>query len=107
MKTAVNSFSPSQLLEFKKFGGWINKLGLNFAVCDVSGELVLLCEGSEFHSDTQHLIGIGQQLFNQYNETPNRAMQTMPNSNGSDIAGVNAFQPDIKNKVLAVVLRLK
>ena len=38
------------------FGGKINKLGVNFAVCNTDGELVLLCEGGKFESDRKLLI---------------------------------------------------
>jgi len=36
--------SSSQLRELKKFGDRINKFGVNFGVCDINGELILLCD---------------------------------------------------------------
>jgi HD-GYP domain-containing protein (c-di-GMP phosphodiesterase class II) len=54
--TTSKTLSPSQLRELNRFGSRISKLGVNFAVCDCEGELVLLCEGGEFASDRQQLI---------------------------------------------------
>ncbi|HIJ54203.1 MAG TPA: HD domain-containing protein [Planctomycetes bacterium] len=46
----------SQLHELEGFGGRINKVGVNFAVCDADGELVLLCDGGKFKSDKKSII---------------------------------------------------
>ncbi len=46
----------SQLRELEGFGGRINKVGVNFAVCDADGELVLLCDGGKFKSDKKSII---------------------------------------------------
>jgi len=45
-----------QLRELEAFGGRINKFGVNFAVCNAKGELVLLCEGRKFKSDPRLII---------------------------------------------------
>jgi len=46
----------SQLHELEGFGGRINKVGVNFAVCDADGELALLCDGGKFKSDKKSII---------------------------------------------------
>lgn len=48
--------TSTQLSELEGFGARINKLGVNFAVCDVEGELALLCEGKKFKSDKGLII---------------------------------------------------
>ncbi len=53
---AGSSLTNSQLNELKNFGARINNLGVNFAVCNADGELVLLCEGTKFKSDKRTLI---------------------------------------------------
>ncbi len=69
---AGSSLSSSQQCELERFGGRINKFGVNFAVCAVrypvdntEGELVLLCEAGRFESVEKQLIEIGQQALNQ------------------------------------------
>ncbi len=64
----VKNLSPSQILELKRFGGRINKYGFNFAVCDVHNELILLCEGGVFQSDTQQLIEVGRSALGGLNQ---------------------------------------
>lgn len=45
----------SQRRDFEKFGQKINRFGFNFAVCNIKGELELLCESGEFESNKNHL----------------------------------------------------
>ena len=45
MGTIRKNLSSSQLRELEKFGVKVNKFGVNFAVCNADGELVLLCDG--------------------------------------------------------------
>jgi hypothetical protein len=56
LRTAEKNLSLLQLRELKRFGGRVNKFGVNFAVCDVNGELVLLCEGGKFQSNKKSVI---------------------------------------------------
>jgi len=58
-------FEPSQLSELKKFGGKVNKFGVNFAVCDVDGELVLLCDSGRFKSNPQRLVEYSRMVLEQ------------------------------------------
>ncbi|MHC4544032.1 MAG: HD-GYP domain-containing protein [Planctomycetota bacterium] len=48
--------TSSQLHQLESFGGKINKLGVNFAVCNADGELALLCDGAKFKSDKGLII---------------------------------------------------
>lgn len=48
--------TSSQLQELESFGGKISKFGVNFAVCNADGELVLLCDGGKFKSDKRRII---------------------------------------------------
>ena len=45
----------SQRRDFEKFGQKINRFGFNFAVCNIKGELELLCESGKFESNKSHL----------------------------------------------------
>jgi HD-GYP domain-containing protein (c-di-GMP phosphodiesterase class II) len=105
MSTAVKNFSSSQQLELKKFGGRINKFGLNFAVCDCTGELVLLCEGGEFQSATQQLIEVGRQALDRNNEILRDVIDLQSDGNGSDNTYVKVFRLGQENQFLAAILK--
>ncbi len=60
--------TSSQLRELESFGGRINKFGVNFAVCDANGELVLLCDGGKFKSSRKQLIKASQRALNKEGE---------------------------------------
>ncbi|MEE9370081.1 MAG: HD domain-containing phosphohydrolase [Sedimentisphaerales bacterium] len=85
--------SSQQLRELKKFGGRVNKFGVNFAVCEPAGELVLLCEGGKFKSNREQLIKVSQQALSE-NSKERRAG-----------TGVQVCQFDEGKEVLAVVLK--
>ncbi|MGB2808778.1 MAG: hypothetical protein WBC22_13625, partial [Sedimentisphaerales bacterium] len=48
--------TSSQLRQLESFGDKINKIGVNFAVCNADGELVLLFDGGKFKSDKRLII---------------------------------------------------
>ncbi len=48
--TVRKSIGPLRLRELEGFGNRMKKLGVNFAVSDAKGELVLVCEGGRFKS---------------------------------------------------------
>ena len=52
-KNIEKKLDSSRLRELEKFGSRITKLGLNFAVCEPQGKVVLLCEGDKFKSSKQ------------------------------------------------------
>jgi HD-GYP domain-containing protein (c-di-GMP phosphodiesterase class II) len=107
MRAAIENLRPSQLLELKKFSGGICKFGLNFAVCNVHGEVILLCEGGKFRSDTQCLMEISRQVLSQNSEPSEQTMSLHGNGSGSGGTGVNVFRFDRENQILAVVLKRK
>lgn len=97
LDTIAKSLSSSQLRELKKFGGRIDKFGVNFAVCDTNGELILLCEGGKFESSREQLIKASRQALNQDSEQ----MGTSCNETDSDVCCFGEA-----NRVLASVLKL-
>ncbi len=56
-------FTRSQLHQLESFGAKINKFGLNFAVCNADGELVLMCDGGKFKSDESLIIETCSSIF--------------------------------------------
>jgi HD-GYP domain-containing protein (c-di-GMP phosphodiesterase class II) len=94
LDTVRKSLGPSQLRELEKFGGRINKFGLNFAVCDAEGELVLLCDGGKFKSSRELLIKLSRRALKQNGE-----------KNCSDDTSVRVRRFGDANPVLAAVLK--
>jgi len=88
------SLGPSQLRELEKFGGRINKLGFNFAVCDADCELVLLCDGGRFKSSREQLVKLSRRALKQDGE-----------KDCSDDTGVAVRRFGDANPVLAAVLK--
>ncbi|MEE9370197.1 MAG: hypothetical protein V3W45_01895, partial [Sedimentisphaerales bacterium] len=94
LDTVKKSLGPSQLCELEKFGGRINKFGVNFAVCDAGGELVLLCDGGRFKSSREQLIKLSRRALKQNGE-----------KNCSDDTGMPVWRFGDANPVLAAVLK--
>jgi HD-GYP domain-containing protein (c-di-GMP phosphodiesterase class II) len=65
LDTIEKGLSPLQMCRLKSFGSRVNKFGLNFAVCDTDGELILLCDGGKFKSGREELIKLGRRVLNQ------------------------------------------
>lgn len=85
--------SHSQLCELEAFGNRINRYGANFAVCNVSGEVVLLCEAGTFKSS--------KTLLSEY------AKSTLDQSGGENCPNVAESPVKLygdKGIILAVVL---
>jgi len=55
-KCNEKGLSTSQVRELEKFGQRVNKFGVNFAVCNADGELVVLCDGGRFKSEKKSMI---------------------------------------------------
>ena len=91
--TVERNLSSLQSRELKRFGCRMNKLGVNFAVCNADSEVILLCEGGKFKSDQEQLIGFSRQTLKQNNERSDEG------------AEAQVFRFDEGNKVLAVVLK--
>ena len=81
LRTAEENLSCAQLVQLKKFGSRVNKLGANFAFCNAKGELVLLCEAGRFKSDTGALMESGR----------NAAQKTDLNPSGNDEVSASRF----------------
>jgi hypothetical protein len=93
LETVENQLSSSQLQKLEDFGARVNKFGVNFAVCNSDGEVVLLCEADIFSSDCGRLAEYSRMALEQNDD------QSHPeNSNGVCCFGK-------KDQVLVVVLR--
>lgn len=63
--TVRKSIGSSRLGKLEGFGNRANKLGVNFAVCDAEGELVLVCESGRFKSCTKRWAQWSRQVLDQ------------------------------------------
>jgi len=94
LDTVRNTIATSQLCELEGFGGRIKKFGVNFAVFDATGELVLLCEGERFKSSKEQLTEWARQALDQ------SGMKSCP-----DAADVSVQRFGDENIALGVVLK--
>jgi len=92
--TVRKNLGPSQLRALEEFGGRITRFGVNFAVCDTDGEIVLLCGGGAFESDAEQLMQASRQALS---EDEHRS------ANGD--TGRTVWQFGDENVVLAAVLK--
>ena len=65
IKRDVNSL---QVRALKRFGCKINKLGVNFAVCNADSEVILLCSGCKLKSDEEQLVKLSRRVLKQNGE---------------------------------------
>lgn len=65
VSTVRKSIGSSRLGKLEGFGNRANKLGVNFAVCDAEGELVLVCESGRFKSCTKRWAQWSRQVLDQ------------------------------------------
>ncbi len=65
LDTMTKKINRAQLHELERFGGRICRFGVNFAVCNVDGEIVLQCEGSGFKASPEELIECSRQAIEQ------------------------------------------
>jgi putative nucleotidyltransferase with HDIG domain len=68
LDTIEKDLSPLQMCRLKSFGSKVNKFGVNFAVCDTDGELILLCDGGKFKSCREELIKLSRRVLNKNKE---------------------------------------
>jgi HD-GYP domain-containing protein (c-di-GMP phosphodiesterase class II) len=94
LDTVRKNLGPSQLRALEEFGGRITRFGVNFAVCDTDGEIVLLCGGGVFESDAEQLMQASRQALS---EGEHRS------ANGG--TGSAVWQFGDENVVLAAVLK--
>jgi len=93
LKTIRKSLTSPQLRKLEKFGCKVNKFGVNFAVCNPDGEIVLLCEGEKFNSSRKQLIKASRQALNREDEKSCVGTETQ------------VCQPGQTNSVLTAVLK--
>jgi HD-GYP domain-containing protein (c-di-GMP phosphodiesterase class II) len=94
LDTGKKTLATSQICELEEFGGRIKKFGVNFAVFNATGELVLLCEGERFKSSKQQLTEWARQALDQ------SGMKSCP-----DAADVSVRRFGDENIALGVVLK--
>jgi len=94
LDTIRKNLGPPQLRALEEFGGRITRFGVNFAVCDTDGEIVLLCGGGVFESDAEQLMQASRQALS---EDERRS------ANGD--TGSAVWQFGDENVVLAAVLK--
>ena len=72
LETIGKNLKLSQSLELTRFGDMANKLGVNFAVCDADGQLVMFEQNSNFANGQDyesHLIGYSQKTLAHQSES--------------------------------------
>jgi len=62
----------SQKRELEKFGRKLNRFGVNFAVCDTDGMLIVFSKGGRFESDQGCLSKYGQAILEDYSNRGHR-----------------------------------
>ncbi len=68
LDTTGKSIGSHQVHDLEKFGDRLRSFGVNFAVCDREGKLVLLSDGGKFRSSSKQLIKLGIQVLSRDNE---------------------------------------
>ena len=94
LDTIERDLSSLQLRKLKRFGSKVNKLGVNFAVCDADSEVIFLCDGGKFKSNQEQLIKSSQRALNLNNEGRDAETEAQ------------VYQFAEGNQVLAAVLKL-
>ena len=93
LDTIEKGLSPLQMCRLKSFGSKVNKFGVNFAVCNDDGNVMLLGDGGKFKSDQEQLVKLSRQVLNQ-------------DSKGSSAyAEAQVYLFDEGNQVLAAILK--
>ena len=94
LDTGRNTLTNSQLCDLESFGNRINRFGANFAVCDTSGEVVLLCENETFKSSKTQLA-----------EYTKRTLDQSGMENSTNVTGLPVQKFGDRSIVLTVVLK--
>jgi HD-GYP domain-containing protein (c-di-GMP phosphodiesterase class II) len=124
-KTMIANLNASETRELKDFGARVSGLGVNFAVCDLTGRPVLVCKSGEFDSDPARLAKVAYDCLRHPPKTKSQAdshtpasrylAATLVPSNGEKTTGLAAVidlgaQPDHQNptspELFAELLRL-
>ena len=102
LATITRGLNFSQRRQLENSGERLKKFGVNFAVCGLDGELVLLSEAGIFKSRPQRLIEYSRQVLSQQNNHSSAVGLAMPSGNGA-VTPVWRFGDS--NPVLAAVLK--
>jgi len=94
LATITRGLNFSQRRQLENSGERLKKFGVNFAVCDVDGELVLLSEAGIFKSSPERLIEYSRQVLSQQS-----------NGSSADGAVTPVWRFGDSNPVLAAVLK--
>jgi putative nucleotidyltransferase with HDIG domain len=84
----------SQRHQLEDFGAKISKFAVNFAVCSVADEIVLLCEAGRFNSDPEQLVRLSRTVLDRHER------KMCPGE-----PGISVWRFGDTNLVLAVVLK--
>ena len=68
LKTVVKDLNVARRRQFENFGARVNNYGVNFAVCNSDGELVIFSEADGFESESKRLIELSRQALKQAKE---------------------------------------
>ena len=68
MKTVEKDLNVTRRRQLESFGARVNKYGVNFAVCNSDGALVILSEADGLKSESARLIELSRQALKQANE---------------------------------------
>jgi len=93
LATTIRDSNTSQRLRLEKFGARTSKYGVNFAVCDISGELIMLSTGGEFETDRKQLKQLSRQVINHTSQDLGTKVEDKLWQLGED------------NQILAIILR--
>ena len=86
--TLAADLTASEMRQLKDFGGRTGKLGVNFAVCDQKGQLVLICEGNTFNSDLVKMEEAGHACLRQIIKGKSKQVHSTVSSHGRYITAV-------------------
>ncbi len=110
MDTVGRSIIFSQRRQLESFGERIKKFGVNFAVCDVDGQLILLCDSGRFKSSPEQLIEYGRQALSQNGDkdSPEKADALLQQLGGSSqvLAAVLKFTSGRSKRAESVAVAL-
>lgn len=63
MESRARKIGATHIRELEKLGGGIARFGVNFAVCGVEGDVILLCEGGAYASSPSLLKDVTEQVL--------------------------------------------
>jgi len=105
LDTIGKKLGPLQLRALAGYGERISRFGVNFAVCDANGELVLLSSGGAFESRAEQLTELSRQALHQNNGDRSAPVWRFGEENVVLAAALtSAHDRDISGEAAGVVL---